>query len=535
MKKTLIYLLPALFLAGCAREDTLLEAETAEAETATLTADEAKFLAHQGMSVKFDQAEVDRIIDDAIGFLETVSPATRSAGRTVSRITPLSGCVGTAATRSDGSTSEDVAEEELFYAVDFDNNKGFALIAADRRLPDKILINVDHGSFPEDEIENPGFALMMAGAENYARREIAKYERWADSVETAMNERTVEADEGSGPMTRIKLEPTYEERRYYAPMQTTYGPWTTVPSSRIPPMIPVEWGQGWYYTDTLSTGQIIHRDSPFNRSVEAIFPESYIAGIRLDPDEGLRYIPAGCTAIAIAQLMAYWKHPTGNYHGHNITVDDWNDLCEWTGSWRYVDHYKHWRGYMGDAPDNIQKLCSDLILWVGQDVDMDYGQGGSSAPSRKAINLLQDHGYSAPSRRNYDKYLVLESISNRRPVYIHGYTDQTLGIFPDGDGHAWLIDGYLRQTRTVTHTTSWFAEVIDHNGNVIDSYYGYSTTTGSENSDYFHNNFGWEGSDNGYYIAGLFDTNNNPDLPSNTRSEEGNFQYNLRVWTNIHH
>jgi hypothetical protein len=66
------------------------------------------------------------------------------------------------------------------------------------------------------------------------------------------------------------------------------------------------------------------------------------------------------------------------------------------------------------------------------------------------------------------------------------------------------------------------------------------TTTETFNSyrEFLHNNFGWHGDANGYYVPGIFDTSDDytEELPSNTRSvEEGNFQYNLRVWTNIYH
>jgi hypothetical protein len=464
-----------------------------------LTADEAKFLIHQGMPVKFEPQEVERIVAGAVDFFETATTDTRSSGRTVETIVPLSGYVGGATmTRSEGGTGE----EELFYAVNFANDEGFALVSADRRLPDEVLVNVDHGSFPESDIENPGFALMMVGAENYARREIAKYERWRDSMEVVMAERHVVTGGDSGPETRrIKYPDKYEERRTPGLPITTYGPWST--TSRITPMVPVEWGQ----------------TAPFNSKASQM--------------EG-KQVYTGCVATATIQLMAYWQKPSV-FHGQTI-----NWLT--TRSFRTASA-------MSNAPANIRNSLADLFWNFGEDVGMDWGEigsDGSGAESQDGIDVLNAHGFTTTSKQNYNYSPVLNSLNNSRPVYMRGNSHKTehkfLGInwwSTYKKGHAWLIDGYLRQSRTATATTGWFVEVLDGNGNVIDSYTETTSSTSTENSDFFHNNFGWDevfdGNDtNGYYSAGLFDTNNGPDLPSTTRADiDGNFIYELEMWTDI--
>jgi hypothetical protein len=63
------------------------------------------------------------------------------------------------------------------------------------------------------------------------------------------------------------------------------------------------------------------------------------------------------------------------------------------------------------------------------------------------------------------------------------------------------------------------------------------TETYSRYREFFHNNFGFHGDDNGYYVPGIFDASDDydDDLPSNTRSgEDYNYQFNLEMWTNIH-
>ena len=171
-----------------------------------------------------------------------------------------------------------------------------------------------------------------------------------------------------------------------------------------------------------------------------------------------------------------------------------------------------------------------------------YKNGGSSAPSSAAINLLQDFGYNAPSRQDYTYSPVLNSLNNDRPVYIHGSSNQILGMFPGDEGHAWLIDGYLKQKQVMsityasypksqlpTSTRAGIPQTITH------SFVSYR--------DFFHNNFGWNGNDNGYYVPGIFDASDGNgdgvaddlEFHSDTRGTEYNYQYNLRIWPNIYH
>jgi hypothetical protein len=91
-------------------------------------------------------------------------------------------------------------------------------------------------------------------------------------------------------------------------------------------------------------------------------------------------------------------------------------------------------------------------------------------------------------------------------------------------GHAWVIDGYINQRQTITTTVE-----LTLRGRVT----GRSTSTTYNYRNYLHNNWGWSGNDNGYFVSGSFDANH-VDLPSNTRSgEEHNYQYEIKIYPNI--
>jgi hypothetical protein len=564
MKKLLLFMAPALLLAGCARELAPSDAPEVRDETPILTSDELKFLSMVGRDTKFDQQNIDRIVGDVVGFMES-TPATRSAGtRSVAEIRPLAVTIPASSVGTRSDEMPENSEEELFYLVNFDDNQGYSIIAADSRIRDEIALFVGHGNLDENEVENPGLAVMLSRLDDYAARSIAEYEAWCDSVEVSMMARIAEdyaelADEIAAYLdsleqgesgTRIDPLPEYENEYEVIDTEYVYGPWTT--QTQVEPMIPVEWNQGGMVWKDKDTGEKFYVDWPFNRAVELYYSSihssnpDYIADLHAQSNP--QYIPAGCVAIAVAQLMAYWQWPT-SYHGLSGGNIDWDALCEWSGYYSdYSDGYREWSGTMLSAPADVQILCASLILHIGLDVKMEYDVGGSGADSADAIDLLEDLGYTVSSKQNYNYNAALASVNAGRPVLMDGYSHRTEnGIFGINlwytyqNSHTWLIDGYLKQQQAVTVTYTWHP-ILNNPTPITRTRVlpeAFTTTeTYNYSREFFHNNFGWNGTDNGYYVPGIFDASsdgNSADLPSNTRSgEDGNYQYDLEMWTNIH-
>jgi hypothetical protein len=271
---------------------------------------------------------------------------------------------------------------------------------------------------------------------------------------------------------------------------------------RIGPLLPVEWDQR----------------SPFNTTVV----------------ENTKWnsTPVGCVAVAAVGIMAYWGHPV-SFHGLAGDNIDWDELVRWSGSrWDRENGYRDWDGPMSAAPEETRKLVADILWHVGDDIGMNYGATVSTAYSHKATGLLAKYGFSKAQILGYSDETVLESISAAQPVMIDGASYITESGYFYSNAHAWVIDGYLEQRW-------WDVYFIDHHMYEIERFRGF-----------FHNNFGWGGLDNGYYTCGMFDANNNPDLPSdtspdtdaatrtNTRleliGESNNYQFLLTVYTGIY-
>lgn len=213
----------------------------------------------------------------------------------------------------------------------------------------------------------------------------------------------------------------------------------------IGPFCPVEW----------------HQRSPYNRLCSN--PYDY-------------NVPAGCVAVAVAQAMAVFSYPS--------TVDltypeAQQSICE-------LD----WVGIIEDN-DNKWPLCnccmqkSILLREIGQRVKMQYAPGGSGTSTQKyVIPCLSSFGYeTAPYSSGFSNSIVISSLDGSSPVIIRGENS-------DGEGHAWLIDGYkyIRCRETYYRQNSVSGLWISDYYYIFDNYY-------------LHMNYGWNDSANGYYLT----------------------------------
>ena len=171
---------------------------------------------------------------------------------------------------------------------------------------------------------------------------------------------------------------------------------------------------------------------------------------------------AGCGAIAASQIVAYHQYPS-SYGNHNYL---WNDILS------------------GVSPqtENGKTSVSELVSDVGQLIRTNYGMLESSSYTDSVKYCWEAFGYHYQLQSfNNDSCFV--DFQNDRPVYMRG-TRYVSGI--GFVGHAWVIDGGFTKERTL---------------------YSYNPLQVSyEVQKFIHCNWGWDGDDNGYYIAGAFET-----------------------------
>lgn len=190
----------------------------------------------------------------------------------------------------------------------------------------------------------------------------------------------------------------------------------------------------------------------------------------LCPVSGLDTTPAGCVAIALSQIMNYYKYPTKGIGTHTYYCDSLKvklsaDFGNTTYDWgNMLDSYS------SSSTAAQRSAVATLAYHCGVAVNMMYSADGSGAYTSDAVTALINYfGYDGNARYYSREYytdsewhqLVREDLSAGRPL-IYG------GVNADKEGHAFVIDGY-------------------------------------EADSLVHVNWGWGGGANGYYALDILE------------------------------
>lgn len=169
-------------------------------------------------------------------------------------------------------------------------------------------------------------------------------------------------------------------------------------------------------------------------------------------------VPNGCVAIAMSQIIFYYRYPASGTGNHTNYTEYGNFHVNFA-----QQHYNY--EAMCNQLSYHNNEVAKLIFHCGTAVDMMYGSDGSGAYSGDVPGAMSSYfRYSSDavhvSRHHHSDstwhHMLKEDLDAGRPVYYSGYSSE--------GGHAFICDGY--------------------------------------NSDeYFHFNFGWGGSGDGYYIT----------------------------------
>ena len=197
----------------------------------------------------------------------------------------------------------------------------------------------------------------------------------------------------------------------------------------------------------------------------------------------------GCVATAMAQIMNYWQWPKMvpdglpdydyniQYNNQNYTWHigalpptrfDWDNMANDYGYYDPENNYI--RLETTEAQD---KAVATLMRYCGQSIEMMYSPVGSGANTPNIAKALVDYfDYNTPqyiSHANFpgiDEWeeIIYSELAAGRPMVYRGSSDS--------GGHSFVCDGY------------------DGNG-------------------LFHINWGWSGSDNGYFALAVLNPYNN--------------------------
>jgi len=167
----------------------------------------------------------------------------------------------------------------------------------------------------------------------------------------------------------------------------------------------------------------------------------------------------GCVAVAMGQAMNYWKYPDQGIGFNMYYLPDYGFLS--------ADFETAFYDF-GSMDNNYPTEASSLLLFhAGISVNMHYSPYGSgasvcwdsnSAQAALDENFQYNDDITCMNKVDYSNddwsLIIKDQLDRGWPVIYRGYSESA--------GHAWNIDGY-------------------------------------DESDYFHCNWGWGGSANGYY------------------------------------
>jgi len=196
----------------------------------------------------------------------------------------------------------------------------------------------------------------------------------------------------------------------------------------------------------------------------------------------------GCVATSMAQIMKYYNHPaTGKGYSEPYTTET---LGIYIPAVNLNANYNF--NNMGDAVPTTaaqQENVARLMYHCGVTVKMNYKPTESTAKQHNIAKAVTTHfGYDQSIRYELRTYytdmqwidLLKKELNTSRPIFYVGYNES-------GGGHAFVCDGY-------------------------------------DNQNYFHFNWGWSGSHDGFFSVNPMPNQyypNNNDIYCNFKPDAG--------------
>lgn len=462
MKKVLSLSIVVFSLLCCTREETQRQTAQQMKLSSTISVDEA--------------------LDNMNAFLNVVNTknGTRVSNKQIANIWVAG---------QDAVTRGETRSDSILYIVNFENDRGFAILAADERIPDPVIAYAESGNLNSwtptlipDTIQDP----LLNG--KYFLDE-DDYYAGANNMNAFINDLVIKNIEEK--LWTVDGDNDKQEERellyssYGKRVLSTSVTYDTIVGAQRGPLVYNKW----------------HQNEPFYNKT---------------PWQGLRpktRAPAGCVAVALGQLMATNQKPINpTFNGNPCNWATINSVCNSTN---YEDYY-----YVPSDAGISQ--VTDLMIDIGKHENawMHYYKEYSYATATGAARALRNYGYT-----NVHKYLgysdnesrIYSMLNNNKPVFILAF-DKRTGC---ENAHAWLIDGYrnLNCNRNITY------QLADGTTEL----YTITRTT-----KYMHCNWGWRGHGDGYYSAGVFNLSKredyDPDMDSQT---EGDNSLNHTWWFRI--
>lgn len=363
----------------------------------------------------------------------------------------------------------------LLYVANFENQQGFALLAADKRVETPVIGVSEQGEISEDAIAR--YEATYGNRPIYKGFPLDGPGFFTDTVpgggtETFINPNTVDfyiEEEGEYLIGDFDtsgyelLNPTPQSTVTYQQQQEAfivesavnysqnrinkYGNDNTnlkfkhTPDDDEPSLVdPWIGGTGdMTEKDVVIVGPLL--------SKFVLWGQSPYLNVKFPPVGNLKHALTGCYPLAVAKVLAHNRKPE-NYTYHDHTFD-----------WDVINNYR-W-GPSEEAALFLRAVADGCNPWY-------FAQGTFVFPNR-AERFMRRCGYSNVHNKEYSFDRIKNMIDNNHPLAICGMPDLCVRR-----AHAWNIDGYRTSKR------------------------------GRYDVKMIHCDFGWGGNYNGYYVDNCF-------------------------------
>ncbi len=386
---------------------------------------------------------VNQALENLNRFLESENNFKTKLSTDYSIAVIPSSCIGTKSTES--------YCDSLLYIINFSDDNGYAVLAADDRISSNIIAVTEKGALSikdfkkfQDEVIIPSDTLKLYDEEldDYL---VGDYtgDGQEDSVKIINNSPIIAdviLDYAEGELSKNK------EREFVDTFNDGSGD----------VKITVEHSTTQYYeekvTPLLADFNDWTQDGPFNALCPFVFKTK---------------TACGCVNLALAYIMTFWKFPDMyEINGYRI---DWEDI----------------RKPYSSITDTL--TAATLLRHMGKTNLSIYLPKGTFTFPSMAAKYLSNNLYENVEYIDYNTQKVVKALNNGCPILICSIP--TEGI---RDSHAWVIDGYKDLHEYTT---------IKHYKNGVYQYSNYTSRT----INLIHCNFGWGADGNGYFTSGVFD------------------------------
>lgn len=383
----------------------------------------------------------------------------------------------------------------LVHLVNFSQNRGYAILAADDRIDIDVLAFTDSCSLTHQELEHTFDKVLeeviIVGANNSGQIDtmgvINQMDINPDNTQIANTLPTENTHEYKATeelvnslVLRYALEGVVNANNHR--FETEIGDMVVVgdtgsegfTNDNPETITVVEVSRRKTYNiivpPMLEEMKMWSQDSPFNNR----YPNK-LSGEKCD---------AGCFPLAISKIMTYFEHP--NVLIYNGLQVDWYQLKY------YLD-------------SNSAAVLLDMIA---DNCGALYFEEGTFVFPCAAKCFLAKY-YQNVKLQNYESDVVCNSIQSGCPIIISAIPKETTLIEDLFKGHAWTLDGMLTCKTTITNEYYQNGEYLRRSNY-------------SETHNYYHCNFGWEDLYCGYYPDGVFDNTNESVIFDNPNAQRPN-------------